>query len=72
MGGQRRLRPRGGARPALPDPVEPVQEWLTERRGSNVSLRIPQRGDKKALMETVQRNALQALGLHKTKRAPPT
>ncbi|MFF7445131.1 MULTISPECIES: excinuclease ABC subunit UvrC [unclassified Streptomyces] len=55
--------------PALPDPVEPVQEWLTGRRGSNVSLRIPQRGDKKALMETVQRNALQALGLHKTKRA---
>lgn len=55
--------------PALPDPVEPVQEWLTERRGSGVSLRIPQRGDKKALMETVQRNAQQALVLHKTKRA---
>ncbi|WTP56778.1 excinuclease ABC subunit UvrC [Streptomyces phaeochromogenes] len=55
--------------PALPELVEPVQEWLAERRGSNVSLRIPQRGDKKALMETVQRNALQALGLHKTKRA---
>ncbi|WP_221361175.1 excinuclease ABC subunit UvrC [Streptomyces beigongshangae] len=55
--------------PALPDPVEPVQEWLTGRRGSNVSLRIPQRGDKKALMETVERNALHALGLHKTKRA---
>ncbi len=55
--------------PALPDPVEPVQEWLTGRRGSNVSLRIPQRGDKKALMETVQRNALQTLALHKTKRA---
>ncbi|WP_030933310.1 excinuclease ABC subunit UvrC [Streptomyces sp. NRRL S-646] len=55
--------------PALPDPVEPVQEWLTERRGSGVSLRIPQRGDKKALMETVERNAQQALVLHKTKRA---
>jgi excinuclease ABC subunit C len=55
--------------PALPDPVEPVQEWLTGRRGSNVSLRIPQRGDKKALMETVQRNAQQSLVLHKTKRA---
>ncbi|MER5221158.1 excinuclease ABC subunit UvrC [Streptomyces flaveus] len=54
---------------ALPDPVEPVQEWLTTRRGSNVSLRIPQRGDKKALMETVERNAQQALVLHKTKRA---
>ncbi|KQX81915.1 excinuclease ABC subunit UvrC [Streptomyces sp. Root1310] len=55
--------------PALPEPVEPVQEWLTERRGSNVSLRIPQRGDKKALMETVERNAQQALVLHKTRRA---
>ncbi|MFD4530329.1 excinuclease ABC subunit UvrC [Streptomyces sp. NPDC058470] len=55
--------------PALPDPAEPVQEWLTERRGSNVSLRIPQRGDKKALMETVRRNAQQSLVLHKTKRA---
>ncbi|MEU6142165.1 excinuclease ABC subunit UvrC [Streptomyces sp. NPDC047081] len=55
--------------PALPDPVEPVQEWLADRRGSGVSLRIPQRGDKKALMETVERNAQQALVLHKTKRA---
>ncbi|MER5197867.1 excinuclease ABC subunit UvrC [Streptomyces sp. NPDC002755] len=55
--------------PALPEQVEPVQEWLTERRGSNVSLRIPQRGDKKALMETVERNAQQALVLHKTRRA---
>ncbi|WP_329216188.1 excinuclease ABC subunit UvrC [Streptomyces sp. NBC_01485] len=55
--------------PALPDPVEPVQEWLTGHRGSHVSLRIPQRGDKKALMETVERNAQQALVLHKTRRA---
>lgn len=55
--------------PALPDPVEPVQEWLTGRRGAGVSLRVPQRGDKKSLMETVERNAQQALVLHKTKRA---
>ncbi|MFZ3556749.1 MULTISPECIES: excinuclease ABC subunit UvrC [unclassified Streptomyces] len=55
--------------PALPEPLEPVQAWLTERRGANVSLRIPQRGDKKALMETVHRNAQQSLVLHKTKRA---
>ncbi|MEV6484270.1 excinuclease ABC subunit UvrC [Streptomyces sp. NPDC051576] len=55
--------------PALPDPVEPVQQWLTDRRGANVSLRIPQRGDKKSLMETVARNAQQSLVLHKTKRA---
>ena len=38
-------------------------------RGSNVSLQVPQRGDKRALLETVQRNAQQALALHKTKRA---
>ncbi|WP_274916281.1 excinuclease ABC subunit UvrC [Streptomyces sp. WZ-12] len=55
--------------PALPDPVEPVAQWLTHRRGSQVSLRIPQRGDKRDLMATVARNAQQALALHKTKRA---
>ncbi|MGW8974388.1 excinuclease ABC subunit UvrC [Streptomyces platensis] len=55
--------------PALPEPVDPVAQWLTGRRGSQVSLRIPQRGDKKDLMATVARNAQQALGLHKTKRA---
>ncbi|GEK02804.1 excinuclease ABC subunit UvrC [Streptomyces sp. ATE26] len=61
--------PREVLVPALPEPVEPVQEWLAGRRGANVSLRVPQRGDKKALMETVQRNAQQSLALHKTKRA---
>ncbi|MGW6537252.1 excinuclease ABC subunit UvrC [Streptomyces sp. NPDC055051] len=55
--------------PALPDDAEAVTQWLTGRRGSNVSLRIPQRGDKKDLMATVARNAQQALVLHKTKRA---
>ncbi|MFI9260881.1 excinuclease ABC subunit UvrC [Streptomyces sioyaensis] len=55
--------------PALPEPVEPVAQWLSHRRGSQVSLRIPQRGDKKDLMATVGRNARQALALHKTKRA---
>ncbi|WP_043263849.1 excinuclease ABC subunit UvrC [Streptomyces sp. CT34] len=55
--------------PALPEPVEPIAQWLSQRRGSQVSLRIPQRGDKKDLMATVGRNAQQALALHKTKRA---
>ncbi len=55
--------------PALPEPVEPLAQWLSERRGALVSLRVPQRGDKKDLMATVQRNAQQALALHKTKRA---
>ncbi|MFF0424341.1 excinuclease ABC subunit UvrC [Streptomyces sp. NPDC004520] len=55
--------------PALPEDPEAVTAWLSGRRGSNVSLRIPQRGDKRDLMETVARNAQQALVLHKTKRA---
>ncbi|WP_228984251.1 excinuclease ABC subunit UvrC [Streptomyces sp. DH12] len=55
--------------PALPEDLDAVTQWLGARRGSQVSLRIPQRGDKKDLMETVGRNAQQALVLHKTKRA---
>ncbi|MFJ3882456.1 excinuclease ABC subunit UvrC [Streptomyces sp. NPDC090077] len=55
--------------PALPEDAPALGQWLAERRGSGVSLRIPQRGDKKALMETVHRNAQQSLALHKTKRA---
>jgi excinuclease ABC subunit C len=55
--------------PALPADVDALAEWLSEHRGSRVALRIPQRGDKKALMETVARNAGQALAQHKLKRA---
>ncbi|MFP8962962.1 excinuclease ABC subunit UvrC [Streptomyces nanhaiensis] len=61
--------PREVLVPALPDPVEPLTEWLAGRRGAAVDLRVPRRGDKRALMETVRRNAQQALALHKTKRA---
>ncbi len=61
--------PREVLVPALPDDHEAIEEWLCGLRGGRVSLRVPQRGDKKALQETVARNALQALGLHKTKRA---
>ncbi|MFJ6936241.1 excinuclease ABC subunit UvrC [Streptomyces sp. NPDC101132] len=55
--------------PALPEDSAAVSQWLAEHRGSQVSLRVPQRGDKKDLMETVRRNAVQSLALHKTKRA---
>jgi len=51
-----------------PDPATMTQ-WLTERRGGPVDLRVPRRGDKKALLETVARNAAQTLALHKTRRA---
>ena len=46
-----------------------VTTWLSDKRGSRVALRVPQRGDKRSLMETVARNAGQALALHKTRRA---
>jgi excinuclease ABC subunit C len=55
--------------PELPDNVAALSEWLTERRGSRVSIRVPQRGDKKSLLETVARNAAQAFTQHKLKRA---
>ncbi|MEV8402925.1 excinuclease ABC subunit UvrC [Streptomyces niveus] len=58
--------------PALPEDqvaTDALSQWLSERRGSQVSLRVPQRGDKKDLMATVGRNARQSLVLHKTKRA---
>ncbi|GAB3466226.1 excinuclease ABC subunit UvrC [Kineococcus endophyticus] len=61
--------PREVLVPELPATVEAdVEDWLSELRGSRVDLRVPQRGDKRALMETVHRNATQALALHKTRR----
>ncbi|MEG8179591.1 excinuclease ABC subunit UvrC [Nocardia terpenica] len=61
--------PREVLVPALPDDHEQVQRWLSELRGAAVQLRVPQRGDKKALMETVQRNAQESFAQHKLKRA---
>ena len=61
--------PREVLVPALPPDAAALEEWLAGRRGGPVRLRVPQRGDKKALLETVARNAAEALALHKTKRA---
>ena len=61
--------PREVLVPVLPADPDAVGAWLTERRGAQVSLRVPQRGDKKTLMETVTRNATQSLARHKVARA---
>jgi excinuclease ABC subunit C len=61
--------PREVLVPVLPPAAAAVEEWLAVRRGGRVSLRVPQRGDKKALLETVARNAAESLALHKTRRA---
>jgi len=57
------------ALPSDPNDVHVLTEWLSLMRGSNVSLRVAQRGDKATLAQTVTRNAEQALVMHKTKRA---
>lgn len=61
--------PREVLLPTQPDDAAAVTVWLSGQRGSKVAIRVPQRGDKRSLMETVARNATQALALHKTKRA---
>lgn len=61
--------PREVLLPCLPANAEELATWLSGLRGSRVTLRVPQRGDKRALAETVHRNAQEALQQHKLKRA---
>ena len=61
--------PREVLVPELPEDHEALSELLSEIRGSRVSLRVPQRGDKRSLMQTVQRNAEQAFVQYKLRRA---
>ena len=68
-GEDRETIPREILVPALPAEAETLEALLSERRGSRVRIRVPQRGDKRTLQETVTRNAEQALALHRTKRA---
>ncbi|MBO3724637.1 excinuclease ABC subunit UvrC [Actinomyces bowdenii] len=55
--------------PVMPSEAGTVTAWLSGLRGGRVDLRVPRRGDKAALMETVRKNAEEALRLHKTRRA---
>jgi len=52
-----------------PESAMSLAELLGTIRQAQISVRVPARGDKKTLMETVLVNASQALGLHKTKRS---
>ncbi|CAB4691501.1 MAG: excinuclease ABC subunit UvrC [Actinobacteria bacterium] len=54
--------------PVMPADGQALTQWLTEIRGQKVDLRIPQRGDKRALAETAHTNAKHALGLYKLRR----
>jgi excinuclease ABC subunit C len=61
--------PREVLVPALPEDVGPLTEWLSGLRGARVQLRVAQRGDKRALADTVARNAAEAFAQHKLRRA---
>ncbi|PWW56991.1 excinuclease ABC subunit UvrC [Actinokineospora spheciospongiae] len=61
--------PREVLVPELPTDAGALADWLSGLRGSRVALRVPQRGDKRALMETVERNAKEAFTQHKLRRA---
>lgn len=55
--------------PALPDDVGLYEEWLSEHRGSKVAIRVPQRGAKRQLAETVTHNATEEFRRHRLRRA---
>jgi excinuclease ABC subunit C len=61
--------PREVLVPVMPPDAAQLATWLGGLRGSRVDVRVPQRGDKRELAETVRRNAEHALALHRTKRA---
>ena len=61
--------PRQVLVPELPSDADVVTELLTELRGGPVTIRVPRRGDKKRLIETVEQNAHQSMARHKLKRA---
>ncbi len=53
----------------LPADQESLERWLSEQRGAKVTVRVPERGEKKAVLETVAKNAKEALLQHKLKRS---
>jgi len=61
--------PREVLVPDLPEDVDVLQEWLRGLRDSRVGIRVPQRGDKRALHETVTRNAGEEFTRHRLKRS---
>lgn len=55
--------------PERPPAGDSLSQLLGELRGGRVEIRVPQRGDKRVLMDTVAKNATDALARHKTVRA---
>ena len=61
--------PREVLVPVVPDERELIQAWLSKTRGAKVRIRVPQRGQKRQLLETVTSNAREAFSQHRLKRS---
>jgi excinuclease ABC subunit C len=61
--------PREVLLPVEPDGAEALGAWLAGLRGGPVDFRVPRRGEKRALLETVAANARDSFASHKLKRA---
>jgi len=61
--------PRDVLVPDLPNEVGLLTAWLSDERGSRVRIRVPNRGDKRSLLETVVGNAREEFVRHRLKRA---
>ncbi len=55
--------------PVEPDDLATYEEWLSHARESRVQIRVPQRGDKRSLLDTVTRNANEEFTRHRLRRA---
>ena len=55
--------------PVEPEELELYEEFLSHVRGSRVRIRVPKRGNKRAFLETVTKNAEEAFTRHRLKRA---
>jgi excinuclease ABC subunit C len=55
--------------PVVPDDADTYAEWLRHLKGSIVQIRVPQRGDKRELQETVTVNAREEFVRHRMRRA---
>lgn len=55
--------------PVLPESHQAIENWLSDVRTTQVSVRVPMRGDKRELQETVTINATRELARHRLKRS---
>jgi excinuclease ABC subunit C len=55
--------------PTEPDDPDLYARWLSSLRGSAVTIRVPQRGTKRRLQETVTRNAAEEFTRHRLRRS---